>query len=230
MPILDAHYYRRPLVEGEETRAVENVARYARNLNEHPTYLDALEHAGDLLSVDHFDRFVVFEGPGEETPPPEPKRGQAPPPPPAPRVEAHAVPEAIQRCEDGSLRIIDWKTGTTIEASMDKYTDQLAVYALYASRKWGLGAAQIAAQVADLHTGEVIAVPLTDDDLRGAEGRIMASVMLMEARLRDRALNPAHIESFPMLAPADAPYAAVPTLCRRCAFRLPCYGERVFEW
>ena len=37
---------------------------------------------------------------------------------------------------------------------MDKYTDQLAVYALYASRKRPRGVAQIAAQAADLHTGE----------------------------------------------------------------------------
>ena len=59
----------------------------------------------------------------------------------------------------------------------------------------------------------------------------MASVMLMGGAPARSGVNAGAHRVIPNWRPQPTrPMVAVPTFCRRCAFRLPCYGERVFEW
>jgi hypothetical protein len=201
--ILDAHYYHLPFGPAEEQAALERADLYAQGLYQHPTFQDALGHAADLLAVDRFDTFLVVG------------------------VPVYAVPDLVQSVGAGGLRLVDWKTGGSVEEHMESYTAQLAVYALYASRKWSLDAGQIDCQVAELHTGRTRQVQLDAAELKQAEGRIAASILLMQSRLRDLARNQAHRDDFPMLASPETPLENTPAACRWCSYRLPCYGARV---
>jgi hypothetical protein len=200
--ILDAHYYRQPFGPPEEQAALERADFYARGLYEHPIFQDALAHAADLLAVDRFDTFPIMG------------------------VPVYAVPDLVQSLSGGSLRLIDWKTGGSVAEHIETYTAQLAVYALYACQKWNVNAAQIECQVAELHTGLARQIHMDDAELKRAEGRIAASILLMQSRLRDLARNQAHRNDFPMLAPPDTPLENTPAACRQCSYRLPCYGAK----
>ncbi len=204
--ILDVHYYLQPFGPEEERTARERVEYYAQKLYQHPTFQSALENAQNLLAVERFYRFSVLD------------------------VPVYAVPDLVQRLDDGRLRLVDWKTGSGVRQQMEAYTDQLSVYALYAQRKWVVSARQIACEVAELHTGTTIGVPVSDEDLKRAEGRIAASIVAMQSRLRDLARNQAHRDDFPMLASPDAPRSQIPSLCLGCTYRLACYGARVRDW
>jgi hypothetical protein len=198
--LLDVHYLRQPFGTAEEEAALERVALYARALRDHPTFQEALTHADDLLSVDRFDRFTVLD------------------------VAVFAVPDAVQRRAEGRLRLIDWKTGAHVPEHLSRHARQLGVYALYAQKKWGVAAAQLECQVAELHSGAALAVPLDEETLRRTEAHIAASILAMRAPLRDAARNVAHSDDFLPLAAPHTPRQERPSACGGCPFQALCYA------
>jgi hypothetical protein len=196
------HYLGQPFGAAEEESALERAAFYARALRDHPTFQEALAHADDLLSVDRFDRFSLLD------------------------VAVFAVPDAVQRRPEGRLRLIDWKTGAHVPEHLAQYARQLGVYALYAQKKWGVTATQLECQVAELHSGAALEVPLDEEALQHAEARIAASILAMRAPLRDVARNVAHGDDFPPLAPPHTPPEERPSACQACLFRALCYTPR----
>ena len=204
--ILDAHYYRLPFDDHHAAEALERTIEYTRALWAHPLFQSALAHPNDLLAIDTIDRYEL-QG-----------------------VTVYIVPDVVQRLPGGTHRLVDWKTGRSVSQRMHGYEQQLLVYALGLRLKRGLAVDAIECLVADLHNGASVAVPLDDDTLQRASARIVSSITAMQGLLRDQSLNRAHIDDYPMLADPDTPLDDLPDTCRRCAYRLPCYGERTLGW
>jgi CRISPR/Cas system-associated exonuclease Cas4 (RecB family) len=123
----------------------------------------------------------------------------------------YAAPDLVVEDDQGTLHIVDWKTGKTGKAKIA----QLAVYGLFVSEKLGAPIERIRAHLVYLASGEVE----RHENLREgvAEVRRMISTYTTDvrARLTDVAGNAAgDIDQFPMTENRS--------LCRRCNFREIC--------
>ena len=97
---------------------------------------------------------------------------------------------------DGAgARIYDWKTGKADTAAT---RDQLALYTLYAAKKWSLTPDAIAAKEFNLATGETFEHHASPADLDGARAHVAESATAMKALLDDPATNAAREEAFAM--------------------------------
>ncbi|MFA5205711.1 MAG: PD-(D/E)XK nuclease family protein [Lentisphaeria bacterium] len=113
---------------------------------------------------------------------------------------------------DGTLHILDWKTGAEREEALQL---QLACYAFYAAEKWCANCEAIRVSGVFLKEGaRVSAHPITPDLLAAARARIVAGAAGMRALLVDPAANRAREEDFP--------YCDGDRACRRCFFREAC--------
>jgi len=113
---------------------------------------------------------------------------------------------------EGRVNLLDWKTGK--ERGADH--TQVAIYALYAKDKWGMGPDQVVGGLVYLGAGgaprvDVVADP---DALDACRAEMRQSIQGMKQLLDDPAQNRASVERFPQLEARDA--------CRRCPFRRPC--------
>ncbi|MGM0576723.1 MAG: RecB family exonuclease [Myxococcota bacterium] len=125
-----------------------------------------------------------------------------------------AVPDFAVRDADGLVHIYDWKTGRPREA--DAF--QLAGYALYATRHWGVDAEQVRCHAAYLGDGDVRSDAFTASDLHEAEQAIVASIGEMAPLHFDADRHAGDRADFPMI-PEDSPARRA---CGRCNFRELC--------
>ncbi len=199
--VLAAHHYGQPFGPQELQAAMERAAFYGRKLYEHPAFQRALENPAGLLAIDSYGRLTLLD------------------------VPVLAVPDLVQQEQDGSLRVIDWKTGNGVAGRLDTYARQLAGYALYARQQWGVEADQITCEIAVLQDGSTVSVPVTEETLRQTEGRIAASILEMQSRLRDLEQNQAHREDFPMRPGSVVSSGIAPTGCQWCAYKSVCFPQ-----
>ncbi|MEZ0313969.1 MAG: RecB family exonuclease [Myxococcota bacterium] len=115
-------------------------------------------------------------------------------------------PDFAYRDDDERVVLVDWKTG---KPRLDDEKLQLAVYAAYAKRAWGV-ADITRALLAYLETNEVVEIPLSDADLEWGENQIRESVKQM----RELAAGEPTIERFPMTEDV--------TKCALCSFKRVC--------
>jgi hypothetical protein len=108
--------------------------------------------------------------------------------------------------------VIDWKTG---RSDRGEHASQLASYALYAARRWGVEPRQIQTLVYNLALGEGQTYAITEETVAQARAEIEASAAAMQAYLVDVTANEAKAESEFPLSDDERP-------CRRCNFRLSC--------
>jgi hypothetical protein len=113
---------------------------------------------------------------------------------------------------EGRVQLLDWKTGR--EREVDRM--QMAIYALYAGRKWGAAPDQVVAGLVYLGAEGAPCVGAASDAaaLDACLSEIRASVASMKGLLDDPARNLASVERFPRCEERDA--------CARCPFRRPC--------
>ncbi len=121
------------------------------------------------------------------------------------------------RDAEGRVHLLDWKTGK--ERGVDH--TQVAIYALYAQRKWGVPTDGVVGGLVYLAAGapgagaERVSVAADRAALDRCTAEMRASIAEMRGALADPGRNVAREEaSFPRLEPRDA--------CRRCPFRRPC--------
>jgi CRISPR/Cas system-associated exonuclease Cas4 (RecB family) len=121
---------------------------------------------------------------------------------------------AFRHPDEDRFWLVDWKTGRP----RDEDSFQLACYALYALRKWGVEPERVTAILAYLAAGERKSVPLDAAAVAAAEERIATSMAEMRALLRDADAdaNVADLPQFPMTERRSR--------CERCNFRQLCYG------
>ena len=199
--ILEAHHYGQTFGAQELEAAMERAAFYGRKLYEHPSFQRALENPTGLLAIDQFGRFSLLD------------------------VPVLAVPDLVQQEQDGLLRVIDWKTGGSVAGRLDTYSKQLGGYALYARHQWGAESQQITCEIAVLQDGSTVRVPVTEETLQQTEGRIAASILEMQSRLRDLERNQAHRQDFPMEPGLGSSRKGMPASCQWCAYRSVCYSQ-----
>lgn len=122
-------------------------------------------------------------------------------------------PDFAWRDEEDRVAIVDWKTGRPWPGDEDL---QLAVYALFAQRTWGLGSDYMNAITAYLANGDVREWRIDQDALDGAEARISASVdeMRQLGAGVEELDRPEAMARFPMTDELE--------LCGRCGFRRVC--------
>jgi hypothetical protein len=113
---------------------------------------------------------------------------------------------------EGRVQILDWKTGR----ERDGDHTQVAIYALYAQRKWGVSPDAVVGGLVYLSKpgGDRVSVSADAAALEACEAEMRRSIAAMQERLEEPARNIARAERFPLLDDRGA--------CRRCAFRRPC--------
>lgn len=115
------------------------------------------------------------------------------------------------RGEDERVHVLDWKTGK--ERGADHL--QLAIYALYAQRKWQVAPASVVGGLVYLGSGaERVDAAVDEAALEDARARMRESIAGMRERLDDPLRNVAAADRFPRIEDRSA--------CRRCPFRRPC--------
>jgi PD-(D/E)XK nuclease superfamily len=120
------------------------------------------------------------------------------------------------RDDDGRVQILDWKTGK--ERGVDH--TQIAIYALYAQRKWGVSVDGVVGGLVylvgngDGKGGERVSVAADAAALDACQAQMRASIAEMKGALADPARNVAVADAFPQLQGRES--------CRRCPFRRPC--------
>ncbi|MBI3846881.1 MAG: PD-(D/E)XK nuclease family protein [Planctomycetes bacterium] len=117
---------------------------------------------------------------------------------------------------DGLHYLFDWKTGKATERD----ALQLACYAAFAGRKWGVAPDGIRIVIAYL--GDAVADErfISAPEIQEALKSINASVERMRSLLVDVASNAARVEDFPQLDDLR--------VCARCVFREACRPEHSF--
>jgi RecB family exonuclease len=116
------------------------------------------------------------------------------------------------RDADGRIHLLDWKTGKHREADHA----QVAGYALYAGRKWGVEEDAVRGGLVYLGGGDggEVEVQADAEALRECQEEMRQSIGAMRAVLDDPARNVARVERFPQLEDRET--------CGRCPFRRPC--------
>ena len=124
---------------------------------------------------------------------------------------------AMRGKDDGSVVIVDWKTGQHHAA--EDIALQLGVYGLYGARAWDLRPDQIVALDVNLRDESMTTHPIDAATLVEVEAYIQASIDAMRAALDDVPTNTASEERFPLTSDLWK--------CRRCRFRGACGREGV---
>ena len=120
--------------------------------------------------------------------------------------------DASHRLPEGGVRIIDWKTG---RLSSEQDLVQLACYALYATRTWGVSPRDVRMLEYNLASDEVMSYAVSEESLADIAGYIHGSAADMARLLTDPERNT------PL--PEDA-FAASGSerSCARCKYRKVC--------
>jgi CRISPR/Cas system-associated exonuclease Cas4 (RecB family) len=108
--------------------------------------------------------------------------------------------------------VIDWKTG---RSDRGEHAGQLASYALYAARRWGVEPRQIQTLVYNLALAEGQTYTITQETVQQARDEITASAAAMQEYLVDPVTNEARPED-------DFPFCEDDRPCRRCNYRQVC--------
>ena len=132
-------------------------------------------------------------------------------------VKVFAVPDFAYFDEDGTPRVVDWKTG----GPRDGYDDQVIGYALYLSERYQMDLKSIRTSLVYLNAGTEKEVACTPEAVERFKASFRDSVARMRALLVDPSGNVAKgEEAFPMQAD--------PAECAGCVFRRPC-GREAFS-
>jgi len=107
--------------------------------------------------------------------------------------------------------IYDWKTG---KADVEATRRQLALYALYAQKRWEADPEHITLVEFNLNNGELFEHKPAPEDLAAVRERVASSSAAMKALLQDPEQNVAQEESFALTDNEKA--------CLRCPFRRVC--------
>lgn len=127
-------------------------------------------------------------------------------------TKVYAVPDFAYRAPDGSVQVLDWKTGS--EREQDRF--QLAVYTEYAAAQWGVEPAQVVCKDVYLGENRIVEQRYSAEERRQLLARIEASVQAMRAVHFDADRSVGQASDFPML-PEDSAGA-----CRSCNYRELC--------
>lgn len=126
-----------------------------------------------------------------------------------------AIDTIYQHLQDGRWVIVDWKTGKHTADDIS----QLAVYALYAMKKWGVPLAKITVRNEYLQTGSSHTYALTANDIAAMTEQMNESVQAMKQYQQHETLNkPVPLEQF---EPTTQTFR-----CQRCNFKEICL-ERI---
>jgi len=126
-------------------------------------------------------------------------------------VTVYAAPDLVVEDDQGTLHIVDWKTGRAAKANIA----QLSVYGLFVSEKLGAPIERITAHLVFLATGETERHTNLREGVAEARRMISTYTTDVRARLTDIGHNVAgDIDQFPMTDDRS--------LCRRCNFRELC--------
>ena len=126
-------------------------------------------------------------------------------------VLVYAAPDLVVEDDEGTLHIVDWKTGRTGKADVA----QLAVYGLYVTEKLGAPLERITAHLVYLRTGAVEKHDNLRQGVAEARRKISTYTADVRSRLTDIANNVAgDIDQFPMTDDRS--------LCRQCKFQEIC--------
>jgi hypothetical protein len=126
-------------------------------------------------------------------------------------VIVYAAPDLVVEDDEGTLHIVDWKTGRTGKADVA----QLAVYGLYVTEKLGAPLERLTAHLVYLRTGAVEKHQNLRQGVAEARRKISTYTADVRSRLTDVANNVAgDIALFPMTDDR--------TLCRHCKFQEIC--------
>jgi hypothetical protein len=192
--LLMEHYYHQPL---ELAPALTAVREYIKTLLAHSTFQRTLADAQHLILVDEVRCFEVGG------------------------VPVLSVPDAVTKSPDGSLRLVDWKTGSAAVENLGVARTQLALYGLYLNQVERAQPEQIHCEVADLRQGTVHQWQLTSSELEKARERVNKSSAEMKHRLRDVDANQAVRDDYPQTSLADINKGP----CIWCAFKRICFGS-----
>jgi hypothetical protein len=188
------HEYQVPVEQEDKKLAVSTVRRSLRHFFRSPT-LQAAFAAGRArwLTVEDLVSFEV-EG-----------------------VPVFLRMDLAYRRADGTVVIVDWKTGR----GEGRFAEvQMAGYALYASQQgWVASAEEIETELAYLAVPRYVRRRVDTRKLEHARRFIAKSASRMKALLIDPQGNLARLEDFPMV---DRP-----RICRRCNFRRLCFPRGV---
>lgn len=126
------------------------------------------------------------------------------------------VPDLAYRRADGTVCIVDWKTG--------RWTDepdpvQLTCYALYATREWGAAADAVLTIEYNLGLGQGHERRIDAARLAEVQESMRVSIAAMKAALRDPARNVADEDAFARTDNLSE--------CVRCPYKADCHGQ---EW
>ncbi len=114
---------------------------------------------------------------------------------------------------EGSVVIVDWKTGGSRDGAEDHRT-QLTCYALYAMQAWRVGIDRVRLVEFHLHSGEAIHHEASQADIDAVRAFIQGSVLDMRSLLANPIENLAIEEDFPRTRD--------PARCVRCPFLRVC--------
>ncbi|MEN9797674.1 MAG: hypothetical protein RL653_1370 [Pseudomonadota bacterium] len=129
-------------------------------------------------------------------------------------VKVFAVPDFAYFDEDGSPRVVDWKTG----GPRDGYDDQVLGYALYLADRYKMDLGAIRTSLVYLNAGTEKEVACTAEAVERFKASFRGSVARMRALLVDPSGNEARgEEAFPLKENAAD--------CAGCVFRRPCGRE-----
>lgn len=121
---------------------------------------------------------------------------------------------AFDHPDDGTLWLVDWKTGSPKEA--DHF--QVATYALYAREKWGVEPSKARGVLAYLYDGDQKIVDVSADAVDAAVVQIQESMAKMRKDLTDVDDNVADRKDFPMNEDER--------VCGWCNYRQLCFGGK----
>jgi hypothetical protein len=93
-------------------------------------------------------------------------------------VRVFIMADHVWRMEDGRIEVDDWKTGRP------KMTDneQMALYGVWAHRKWGVPIDQVQGRLVYLQTGEERVIRCSEESVEMVRARLAADVEDMKAR------------------------------------------------
>lgn len=125
-------------------------------------------------------------------------------------VKVQVVLDFVMRV-GSEIVVYDWKTGASDEGDNRV---QMACYAFYAHKKWGVAPEAVRPTEFNLNRGQVLSHSLTAADLERTRGYIEGSIADMRRLLRDPAANWA--------VEADFRQVSDERICRRCKYLKVC--------
>ncbi len=125
----------------------------------------------EIISCEQFDTFLIGETP------------------------VYAVPDLLFKTKADQWVIVDWKTGVEVEDNQE----QVALYALYAHKKYRVPPESIQGRLDYLNLGAVREITFTASDLEQVEAYAQESMAEMRSYLKDPQQNIAKAqEAFPL--------------------------------